>query len=363
MMDHPYSTLPERAFWSRSVSRGFEAADVSNRGEVLICRGEKVVSAGSCFASNLVPYLEKAGFAYVRTEAVHPSFRKIPPENLGYGKFSANYGNIYTVRQMLQLVRRSMGAFRPVEDRWPAADGVVDPFRPGLRYKARSDREFDLLTAKHLAAARAAFAQADVFVFTLGLTEAWVSRADGAVFPACPGTVAGEYDPQKHSFVNFGVAEIVADLDQLIAELRSINPRLRVVLTVSPVPLVATAGGSHVLAATTYSKSVLRVAAEHAARNNPAVAYFPAYEIVTGPQAPYEYFEPDRRNVSAAAVEAVMAAFLANCQLPASAPAAVEAPAAAPVPMPEPANLAAELGRYITAAECEEAMADTRSVA
>lgn len=378
MTDHPYSALPPRAFWSRSVAQGFDAADVPRRGEVLIHRDEKVVTAGSCFASNLVPYLEEAGFTYVRTEPVHPSFRHLPPESLGYGKFSANYGNIYTARQLLQLVRRATGAFKPVEDRWIAADAVVDPFRPGLRYKARCGREHELLTERHLAAVRSAFAQGDVFIVTLGLTEAWVSRQDGAVFPACPGTVAGEYDPRRHAFVNFGVAEIVADLGALVTELRALNPRLRLILTVSPVPLVATASGEHVLAATTYSKSVLRVAAEEAARAHPGVTYFPSYEIVTGPQAPQDYFEADRRSVSRAAVEAVMAAFLARCERPAREEAAASLPpepaaagtapaqegpappAAASPPPPSPASpdAAAELSRLLVAAECEEAMAD-----
>ena len=40
------------------------------------------------------------------------------------------------------------------------------------------------------------------------------------------------------------------------------NPKARLVLTVSPVPLAATASGSHVLPATIYSKSVLRAAAQ-----------------------------------------------------------------------------------------------------
>ena len=146
--------------------------------------------------------------------------------------------------------------------RWPTATGVVDPFRPGLRYHARSEREFDLLTAAHLRAVRAVFEQATVFIFTLGLTEAWCSTADGAVYPACPGTVAGEFDPQRHRLINFRVDEVIADLGAVIELARTINPTLRWVLTVSPVPLVATATGRHVLTASTYSKAVLRVAAD-----------------------------------------------------------------------------------------------------
>ena len=43
--------------------------------------------------------------------------------------------------------------------------------------------------------------------------------------------------------------------------LRDYNENMRFILTVSPVPLVATAGSEHVLAATLYSKSVLRAVA------------------------------------------------------------------------------------------------------
>ncbi len=42
---------------------------------------------------------------------------------------------------------------------------------------------------------------------------------------------------------------------------RRINPQPRFILTVSPVPLVATMSGSHVSPASIYSKSVLRAPA------------------------------------------------------------------------------------------------------
>ena len=85
--------------------------------------------------SNLVPWLDAAGIHYVRTERPHPAFAEIE-ENLGYRSFSAAYGNIYTARQLRQLIQRAMGVFTPVEDRWHVGPHVVDPsgrvfvFRP-----------------------------------------------------------------------------------------------------------------------------------------------------------------------------------------------------------------------------------------
>jgi hypothetical protein len=346
---HPYKLLPPISFWSDSVTRNYRPEDVLTAPGPLIRTGEKVMSAGSCFAANLRPFLERAGLTYVTTEAPHPYFADLPPERFGYGVFSAAYGNIYTPRQLLQILLRAVDEFRPIEDRWITTRAVVDPFRPGLLRHALSEREFDLLTAQHLRATRKAFKVADVFIFTLGLTQGWASTQDGAVFPACPGTVAGEFDPAKHTFVNFGIDEARADLNAFVARLRILNPAVRIILTVSPVPLVATATGEHVLAATTYSKSVLRVAAAETARAWPNVAYFPAYEIVTGPQAPHDFFSADRRSVSAEGVQTVMSAFLAHCEVgatPAPTPAA-----------PSLSNARAELSVRMMEAECEEEMA------
>ncbi|WBH16396.1 GSCFA domain-containing protein [Sphingomonas radiodurans] len=342
----PYSGLPPRHFWSRAVSRDYQPRDIADAPEPLIKPDDKVISAGSCFAANLVPYLEAAGLTYLYTERRHAMFSHLPPENYSYDKFSAGYGNVYTVRQMLQLVRRARGTFAPQEDRWHIDGKVVDPVRPGLRYAARSNREFTVLTRRHLRAVKVALKQCTVFIFTLGLTEAWVSKADGAVFPACPGTIAGTFDPERHAFHNFTIDEVRDDLDALVAEFREINPNARIILTVSPVPLVATATNRHVVAATTYSKAVLRVAAEHATRH-PNVVYFPAYEIVTSSAAPESFFEPDRRNVSKAAVDTVMEAFLSRCQTTnAIRPAVAVAP--------DTTSLSARIAEY----ECEEAAQD-----
>jgi GSCFA family len=357
MTQHPYKSQPDRAFWSRAVASDFDAYDVPAVAEPLLRDDDEIVSAGSCFASNVIPWLEPAGMRYVRTEAPHPTLAHLP-ENLGYRSFSAAYGNIYTARQLRQLLDRACGVWQPLEDRWHADGKVIDPFRPGLRHPATSDREFDLITAQHLAAVRAAFASATVVLLTLGLTEAWVSVADGAAFPACPGTITGQYDPARHGFVNYTVSEVRADLVGFLDRLREINPTSRVILTVSPVPLVATATDQHVLVATTYSKAVLRAAAGEVAANIPGVVYFPAYELVTGPQAPHGYYAQDRRDVTPEGVAAVMNALMANSQVAAADGTAVPQRARPEAAATAGATIESELSRRIAEADCDEVLAD-----
>lgn len=352
MAKNPYLQQPDKAFWSRAVSNKFLPAELIEKNKLRLAPEDKLCSAGSCFASNLIPYIESAGLTYLRTEKLPKYFEELG-QNLGYANFSANYGNVYTARQLLQLYLRTLGEFKPAEDRWHQNDVVIDPFRPGLKFPAKSDQEFDLITGAHLNATKKAFESADVFVFTLGLTEAWVSLQDGATYPACPGTIAGEFNDSKYTFHNFTVNEIVDDLSIFIEKLRLNNPNVRFILSVSPVPLVATATNNHVLNATTYSKSVLRVAAEIISATHANVFYFPAYEIITGPQAPENYFEEDKRNVSQIGIEAVMNALLEISGLKVKKENFFEK-----LKQRNNAPNLLDISKRITEAECDEVMLD-----
>jgi hypothetical protein len=307
----PYADLSPAHVWRRGVSTvGRHLLDPVVAARFTIGRQDKVATAGSCFAQHIARKLQAAGFNYFIAERL----RGATPEQArarGYGVFSARFGNLYTVRQLLQLFERAHGSFAPAEDHWLRPDGrYADPYRPNVE-----DGGFATLDAlqadraSHLAAVREMFREADVFVFTLGLTEGWRSRQDGAVFPLAPGVTAGEYDPGRHEFVNFDVAETVADLRAFLALLRGVNPRVRVLLTVSPVPLIATYEDRHVLTATTYSKAVLRVAAESIVREFDWVDYFPSFEIITGSFNAGMYYQPDAREVTEAGVAHVMRCF------------------------------------------------------
>ena len=352
MADHPYKNLPTDAFWSKSVSENFDATRLLQNQDKFLFKSDKVVSAGSCFASNLVPYIESAGLTYVRTEK-HPETLEKLGENLGYANFSARYGNIYTARQLLQLITRALGKFKPEESYWQENGNFIDPFRPGLRFPASSLDEFHYLTNSHLSAVLRAFESADVFVFTLGLTEAWISKKDGAVYPACPGTIAGNFDSNLYQFKNFTAAETFSDLQNFAQELREINQNVRIVLSVSPVPLVATATKNHVLTATTYSKSVLRVAAEDARSTIKDVFYFPAYEIITGPQAPDIFFESDKRNVSKIGIETVMQALLGSNELNGNSDNQIKSNS-------KESNAISTVTQRLVEAECDEIMVDPK---
>ncbi len=310
----PYSHLPDYCFWKKSVA-GVKPGELDPVVSVpfQITQSDKVATAGSCFAQHIARYLRNTGFNFLITEPAHPILSEEDAVVYNYGTFTARYGNIYTTRQLLQLFKRAYGTFLPKEPLWQEADNqFIDPFRPQIQPNGFATLlEFEADQRQHLQAVRQAFETLDVFIFTLGLTEGWESVVDGSVFPLCPGVSGGKFESDKYILHNFNVTEVVNDCLEFISLLRSINPKSKIILTVSPVPLMATASNQrHVLTATTYSKSVLRVACEEVVARSTLVAYFPSYEIITGNYSRGNYFDSDSRSVNEIGVFHVMRLFL-----------------------------------------------------
>src|SRR5690348_3961352 len=129
MSEHPYRSLPDRNFWKPSIADlPFDEVDPVVDGKFRISRSDRVVTAGSCFAQHIARYLRGAGFNYFVTEPGNSIMTAQVAEQFGYGVFSARYGNIYTSRQLVQLLRRAYGLFQPADDFWLLSDGrLVDP--------------------------------------------------------------------------------------------------------------------------------------------------------------------------------------------------------------------------------------------
>ncbi|HEX3429317.1 MAG TPA: GSCFA domain-containing protein [Rhizomicrobium sp.] len=312
-MRSPYTNLPPRAFWRTGVtSQEPESIAELYRPKFPITSRTRVATAGSCFAQHIAKHLRARAFSVVDAEPAPAGLDANSAAQFGFGLYSARYGNIYTARQLLQLFREAEGTFRPADFVWQKDGRYFDAMRPSVEPGGLSKADFVRnCRAYHLRHLPAIFETSDVFVFTLGLTETWMHAPSGTVYPTAPGTIAGCYDPAVHQFRNLTFQEVYGDLVEFIALAERQNPDLVFLLTVSPVPLTATATGNHVLAATTYSKSVLRAVAGQLSEERENVDYFPSYEIITGAQSRGRFFSDNLRSVTPQGVSAVMDVFFA----------------------------------------------------
>lgn len=311
--DNPYRQQPERAFWRPAVAERAPAAlaDVYAP-RFPIASETRIATAGSCFAGHIAARFRARGYRFVDTEPAPPFLDAGTAAQFGYGRFSARYGNIYSMRQLVQLFERAEGGFAPQDHVWLDGGRAYDPFRPTIQpggFASVAEMETD--RAYHLGQVAGLLARTDLFVFTFGLTEAWENRHDGAVLPSCPGTHAGRFDPDTYRFRNFRFAEVLADAERFIERARAANPEMRFLFTVSPVPLTATASEQHVLAATTYSKSVLRAVCGELVMSHDFVDYFPSYELIASHPMRATGYAPDMRSVTEDGVARVMDVFFA----------------------------------------------------
>lgn len=313
-MSHPYTSQPPRAFWSGSVGKR-HYADLQDMWQPpALKRADRVATAGSCFAQHIGNNLARRGAAFMDMEPAPPLFGS-PTEarEWGYGVFSCRYGNLYTTRQLLQLFDEAHGNRIPDERVWQKNGRFFDALRPSVDPVGQDSAETVLkLRERHLDAVRQMFADLDLFVFTLGLTEGWELKSDGTMFAVAPGTIAGEHDPDRYAFRNLRQAEVKSDLVEFWQRLKQVNPGARMLLTVSPVPLAATATQNHVLVATTYSKAVLRSVAGEVSEDFEDIHYFPSYEIVSSHPSRGMFFDPDLRNVNQFGVDYVMQHFFSG---------------------------------------------------
>jgi len=311
VLNSPYADLPAAAFWrSAMVEQQAEALEALYKPKFEMSQETAFMTAGSCFAQHLHRNLASNGWNVIQSESLADVVSPQVAEKFGYGVFSARYGNIYTARQLRELLCEAISVSPSAAIVWEKAGRYYDALRPGVEPEGLATQA-DVIRSRehHLAKVRETLQKTDVLIFTLGLTEAWIDVETGRTLPTAPGTIAGSFDPARFRFVNFTYSEVLDDLIETQKMLHQNGWEIKFLLTVSPVPLVATASGSHVGSASTYSKSVLRAVCGVLHQGNPDFDYFPSYEIITTAAVGGPYFGANMRDPSPMGVETVLTVF------------------------------------------------------
>lgn len=319
MSQNPYEGLPPGRFWRTGVA---DASPLGLKGlyekKWAIKPSDKIAAAGSCFAQHISRFLRAEGYSVIDQERAPMGLLAEQHQTYGFSMYSARYGNIYTVRQLLQLAQEAISGQARTDIVWEKEGRFYDALRPNVEPHGHATPE-DVIAHRqiHIVKVARMLLDMNVFVFTLGLTEAWENTQSGLIYPTAPGTLAGEFDDTIHAFRNFTAHEVRKDMMEFISAVRAYRERqFRLLLTVSPVPLTATASGRHILQASIYSKSVLRGVAGQLGMAQNYIDYFPSYEIITNPASRGVFFAPNLRSVTPEGVQTVMKVFFDQHSLP-----------------------------------------------
>jgi hypothetical protein len=145
---------------------------------------------------------------------------------------------------------------------------------------------------------------------TLGLVEVWRDLDADTYLNTTPPPAAIASYPGRYEFYVSNFAENFANLERIHDLLRRFgHPDTKIIVTVSPVPLMVTFTQQDIIVANTYSKSLLRTAAQEWAAAHDNVHYFPSYEIVMNSARDAAWLE-DLRHVQGRLVNHIMDIFL-----------------------------------------------------
>jgi len=121
----------------------------------------------------------------------------------------------------------------------------------------------------------------NVLILTLGVAPVLFSRYDGSFVMPRPSRLTTRALADKYEWRTTTVEENVRNIKYVIESIRTISPGIKVVLTVSPVPLSVTFEFGSAICADSLSKSIMRVSADQLVRGNNLenIYYWPSFEV------------------------------------------------------------------------------------
>jgi hypothetical protein len=267
---------------------------------------DKFFAIGSCFARGIEKALLGRKLEVLSAAPEFDSFQTINESVTGLG-FTNKY-NTFSIYNELRWALDPAAEF-PRESIAEVGNGhLVDPHINPTLPLAGAEETWRRRGLIQMVNRRAA--QCRVIIVTLGLIEVWRDTITDTFLNSTPFfNLLGLY-PERYEFHVSDFSQNMANLEKIHALLERFgHPNVQIVVTVSPVPLMATFSGQDVVLANTYSKSLLRTVAEQWAATHENVHYFPSYEIVLNSDRG-ETWEPDLRHVKPKVTSHIMQLFL-----------------------------------------------------
>jgi hypothetical protein len=237
-------------------------------------------------------------------------FSEVIGRRLGEFKFSVlndAFGTVFnplTIAKLLEMavVQKSPDPALYFEN----ADGVWlhHDFHSSLWSTDRGGLE--ALLAQKLGSVRTFVEDANLLVITLGSAFAYRHRATNLIIGNCHKLPSDRFLKEL-----LDQDQMMICLEQVILKLNTLNPDLRIVLTVSPVRHTR-----DTLILNQVSKSALRLVAHKLAEKFGQVEYFPAYEIMIDELRDYRFYEEDLIHPSKSAEEYIFQKFVTQFVAP-----------------------------------------------
>jgi hypothetical protein len=246
--------------------------------EKLIRYGEKIMLWGSCFTEHIGGRLAKSKFSILQ----NPNGILFDPLSVSRSISACIQNRIYTADELVYL-----------NELWQSWDHHSI-------YSGTSSKQVLHRINQSTTTAHAFLKQADHLIITLGSAFTYSLAGSSRQVANCHRAHG-----QTFTKVLLGTNDIVFAYTGLLAELKSINPALQVIFTISPVRHIRDG-----VIENNRSKSRLIEAVHTIVAENSNCCYFPAYELVIDVLRDYRFYDVDMVHPNYAATEFVFEKFV-----------------------------------------------------
>jgi hypothetical protein len=210
------------------------------------------------------------------------------------------FGVIYNPMSVASSIRRLVEARSLSADDLFEQSGIWNSYSHHSSFSAVDRDECLAKINQAIASGSIMLSESSHLTITLGTSWAYRLKATGEVVANCHKTKAAEFD---RFFVDANQA--VDALSEAIAAARSINPSLKIILTVSPIRHIKDG-----LVENQRSKASLIVACHNLCAQLSGVSYFPSYEIMMDELRDYRFYAEDMVHPSVLAVDIIFKKFV-----------------------------------------------------
>lgn len=245
--------------------------------------GARVLLVGSCFADEVGQKMLMGGMKAM----VNP--------------FGTLYNPASIAASLLRSISEREYGGDAVELVKGEADGVWHSWMHHSRFSSINKEELLAKMNRTMHEVADFLREADVLVVTLGTAIIYRLKKSGMLVANCHKQVDGLFD--RCSLTAYDIAD---QWQMLLQLLESVNPRLKIIFTVSPIRHKR--DGYH---ANQVSKGILLQAVDALTQASPtkACCYFPAYEIMMDELRDYRFYASDMIHPSEVAVEYIWQRF------------------------------------------------------
>ena len=249
--------------------------DVNNSVKFKLSREYSFFSIGSCFARNIEEVLlEEQIRVLSRDIDIHKDHYVADARpNAVLNKYSTHSIESEIMPALNNDLEKAKNGIVQIGDDL-YFDGHLSHIKPNSLHVIREIREQVFYTTRKIT-------DADVVFITLGQNEVWFDKELNSYLNAAPPPLAMKKYRDRYLVSFPGYQENYDSIKRVVKTLfdRS-NKKVKIILTVSPVPMGVTLSYDDVISANTYSKGVLRVCAQELTSEYERIDYFPSYEMV-----------------------------------------------------------------------------------